>query len=91
MVKAVDPVFGGMGFDETGRWHKETWVDFWRWGFSDLRDNNMKDTLADVIAKVMLDMGTAAMSDDELEVLRITSLVTANGWPHLGNARAFDA
>lgn len=91
MVKAVDPVFSGMGFDETGQWHKETWVDFWRWGFSDLRDNNMKETLADVIAKVMLDMGTAAMSDDELEVLRITSLVTANGWPHLENARSFDA
>jgi hypothetical protein len=36
-------------------------------------------------------MGTAAMSDDELEVLRITSLVTANGWPQLENARSFDA
>jgi len=91
MVKAVDPVFDGMGFDETGRWHKETWVDFWRWGFSDLRDNNMKETLADVLAKVMLDMGTAAMSDDELEVFRITTVVAANGWPQLGNARAFDA
>lgn len=91
MQAPIDPVFDGMGMDETGRWHKKSWVDFWQWGFADLRDDGMKGTLVDVIAKVLLDCGTAAMTDDELEVFRITSLVAANGWPGCGNARFYDA
>lgn len=91
MLIPIDPVLDDMGYDETGRWHKKSYVDFWRWGFSDLRDDGMKNTLADVIAKVMLDLGPHTMSDDELEILRISSLVAANGQPGMEHGRGYDA
>lgn len=91
MLIPIDPVLDGMGLDETGLWHKKSWVDFWQWGFSNLRDDSMKNTLAEVIAKVLLNLGPATMTDDELEVFRISSLVAASGWPGIEGSRSYDA
>ncbi len=91
MLTPIDPVLDGAGSEETGQWQKQSWVDFWRWGFSDLRDDGVKDAFAEVIAKVLLDWGPAMMSPDELEILRISSLIATNGCHAAENRRGYDA
>lgn len=91
MQTSIEPVLDDFWAHEAGLWHKQSWVDFWRWGFSDLRDDSMKDTLADVMAKVLLNWGPAAMTENEREIFRISSLVAANGRPGEESARGYDA
>lgn len=74
-----DAVFQGMGFDENGQWHQGSYIDFWRWSFSDLPDDGMRSTLADVIAKILLDAEPESLTARELEVWRLTSLIASSG------------
>lgn len=90
MQDAMDPILDGM-VEAMDQRQKQAWIDFWRWGFSDLCDDTMRGVLADVMAKVLLDWGPGTMTDNELEVFRISSLVAANVRPTVESSRAFDA
>lgn len=75
MQTPIDAVFEGMGFDEYGHWHTGSLMDYWRWGFSDLADDAMRSTVADLLAKVWLGVGPGYMTADELRILRTSSPV----------------
>jgi hypothetical protein len=71
----MDAVFEGMGFDEYGHWHTGSLMDYWRWGFSNLADDAMRSTVADLLAKVWLGVGPGYMTADELRILRTSGPV----------------
>jgi hypothetical protein len=75
MQNPMDAVFDGMGYDERGDWHRAPLMDYWRWGFSDLADDAMRSTVADMLAKVWLGVGPGYMTPKELQILRASGPV----------------
>jgi len=87
MQTPIDLVFEGMGFDATGEWHEGPFTDYWRWAFSDLGDEGMKKVAAEMISKMWLGAGPAAMTAEELQILYMStplgtsmSPATEMGW-----------
>lgn len=86
MQTPIDLVLDGMGFDERGQWHEGPFTDYWRWAFSDLGDDRMKKVAAEMISKMLLGEGPAAMTAEELQILYMASplatctLPAESGW-----------
>lgn len=86
----MDAVVEGMGFDELGRWHKGTFLDFWRWSFSDLRDERTRNTIVELIAKMELgEPGT--MTAEEFELFWMTTAAGAREQSGPDRLWGFDA
>lgn len=86
----TDAVFDGMGFDELGRWHKGSFLDFWRWSFADLQDANEKEVAAELITKMLLGVGPGIMTAQEMQFLRMSSLAV-HDLPRMEPGWGFDA
>ena len=65
----------GWGSTSTATGTPGSLMDYWRWGFSDLADDAMRSTVADLLAKVWLGVGPGYMTADELRILRTSSPV----------------
>lgn len=91
MQTPMDAVFEGMGFDEYGHWHSGPLMDYWRWGFSDLTDEGMQSTVADLLAKVWLGVGPGYMTTDELRILRASVPVAEEMHPLVEAGVVYDA
>lgn len=78
MQTPIELVLDGVGFDETGKWHDSSFMDYWRWAFSALGDEAMKSVAAEMISKMWLGAGPGAMTPEELQILYMsTPLATA--------------
>jgi hypothetical protein len=87
----MDAVFEGMGFDEYGHWHAAPLMDYWRWGFSELGDEAMQSTVADLLAKVWLGVGPGHMTPDELRILRVSGPMAEELEPLLEPGMVYEA
>jgi hypothetical protein len=87
----MDEVLDGMGFDAMGQWHKGAFLDFWRWSFADLRDDEEKSIAAEAITKMLLGMGPATITTEEMQFLRISSTMATQALPAIDPGRGFDA
>ena len=74
MPSPMDAVFEGYGFDAQGVWHYGSLMDYWRWGFSDLGDGEVKGCVAELIVKVLLHTEPETMTMDEIQLLRMSRL-----------------
>lgn len=79
MRTPIDAVFEGMGFDEMGRWHSGSFMDFWRWAFADLRDDKTRSAIVELMAKIMVGAELFTMTAQELQILHMSSYVEASG------------
>jgi hypothetical protein len=91
MQTPMDAVFEGMGYDEYGHWHSGPLMDYWRWGFSELADDAMRSTVADLLAKVWLGVGPGHMTPDELRILRTSAPVEEDLHAALAWGAVYDA
>jgi hypothetical protein len=88
MQTPIDQVLGGMGYDETGRWHEGPLTDYWRWAFSALGDAGMKAVAAEMLSKMLLGAGPSSLTAEELQILYMsTPLATSispaeSGWSY---------
>ncbi|HEX4037483.1 MAG TPA: hypothetical protein VHX37_05440 [Acidobacteriaceae bacterium] len=81
MQTPIDLVLDGMGFDESGQWHEGPFTDYWRWAFSDLGDEALKKVAAEMISKMWLGAGLAAMTPQELQILYMSTPLATNTSP----------
>lgn len=91
MQTPMDAVFEGMGYDEYGHWHSAPLMDYWRWGFSELADEGLQSTVADLLAKVCLGVGPGYMTADELRILRASAPVAEEMRPMQEAVMVYDA
>lgn len=91
MQTPIEQVLDGMGFDETGKWHDSSFMDYWRWAFSALGDDGMKSVAAEMIAKMWLGAGPGAMTPEELQILYMSTPLATRGPAAVENAWQYDA
>jgi len=85
MQTPIDAVMNDMGFDESGEWHEGPFTDYWRWAFSNLDDETMKSVAAAMISKMWLGTGPASMTQEELQILYMSTPLGVSNSPS-GNA-----
>ena len=78
MQSPIDAVFDGFGLDAFGEWHHGNLMDFWRWGFSDLADGEMKGSVAELLVKVLLRAEPESITPDEMLLLRMSRISAAS-------------
>jgi hypothetical protein len=90
MWNSADSIPTSLHFNETSRWHEDPFIAFWQWKFCDLHDEDIRQVLSDLMIKIMLNIDAGYMTAEELEILRVGSLIASAGGHASTNLHDYD-
>lgn len=70
-----------LAFGEAEAWAHSPLMERWQWTFSDIPDEALKGTVAEIMVRILLGTDPASLSLEEIEILLANGLSSPPGKP----------